>query len=66
MRGITTRLRRLEARLPPQEDGESQHVIQFVTGEGEVTGSLVLGPNGRRTGTDLEGPDGPRTWAESP
>lgn len=64
MKAIAKRVRRLEAKTMPPEEPRST-MIEFVTGDGTVTGTLVFGPNGTRTWTDFEDPNGPRTWTES-
>ena len=64
-RNLSRRLKRLEERILPAQESWSQQ-INFLSGDGRVTGTLVLGPNGTRTWTDWEDPNGPRTWTVSP
>jgi hypothetical protein len=53
VRTILRRLQRLEARAY-QRPIRFSFLIQFVSGEGKVTGTLLLGPNNERVWTNLE------------
>jgi hypothetical protein len=64
-RSLTRRLKQLEAHRaltsrPPIL------TISFVPPDKTVMQTLVLGPNGARTWTDLMDPSNPRTWTETP
>jgi hypothetical protein len=64
-RSLTRRLKQLEAHCvatsrPPI------FTISFVSPDKTVKKTLVLGPNGARTWTDLTDLSNPRTWTEPP
>jgi hypothetical protein len=64
IRNLSQRLKRLEA-FSPLAAEPPIFEIQFVSPvDKSVTSTLVLGPNGTRTWTDLTDPNNPRTWTE--
>jgi hypothetical protein len=62
-RTLTRRLKQLETRFAVNNPPPI-FTISFVSPDKTVKKTLVLGPNGARTWTDLTDPSNPRTWTE--
>jgi hypothetical protein len=61
-RTLSRRLRRLEAVSPLAVEPPIIKIRFISPKDMSVTKTLVLGPNGMRTWTDLTDPNNPRTW----
>jgi len=64
-RNLFRRLKRLEEGSPVAVEPPVRRIRFISPKDMSVVKTLVLGPNGMRTWTDLSDPSNPRTWTES-